>query len=338
MKTMIFTAFLLLAILFIFSIKDKGEGKRNIKFGSFYHTGVLRGIAVFLILISHIGDKSGLRFFTPLGGVGVSIFIICSGYGLYKSYLKTGFKNYFKKRFVGLLVPYWIILGLFSIANSESVGVSQILKRAALLEVPSIFWYVQYVALLYIAFHLAFRFLKGSHSIFSLFLLALIMLIVNKNLLLGEQSFAFFIGVLLAKYNLKDNKIKIGTIGMVMIFVGAMSLVLKQTELIRNANYLVVNLNGVMLKTATAVGIFLFIYPMLKFNFLRMFTIAGKYSYELYLVHIALVGMLIGNFNPLNISVFIAISILGAILLNTVSTRSTKYINELLIYKEAEPF
>ena len=330
MKNMIFTVFMLIGLLFMFSQKNDNES-RITNFGSFYHTGVVRGIAVFLILISHIGDKSGLRFFTPLGGIGVSIFIICSGYGLYKSYLKNGLENYFRKRFVGLLIPYWIMVAIFSVVNFESVGIVQILKWISLLAVPSIFWYVQYVALLYIAFYLAFRFFKGKFGISLLLLFSLILFVVSKDLLLGEQSFAFVIGVMLANHNIQGNKIKIGSVGAAMIFVGAVNLVLKQTELIRNANYLVANFNGTMLKTVTALGILFLIYSMLNMNLLGVFTIAGKYSYELYLVHISLVGMLVDRFTLLNISAFIAISIIGTLLLNLVVTQITASINERLL-------
>lgn len=326
---MIFTAFFLLTILFLFSIKEKQKEKSK-SFGSFYHTDIFRGIAVFLILISHIGDKSGLRYFTPLGGIGVSMFLISSGYGVYKSYLKNGLQDYFKKRFVGLFIPWWIVMFLFSISKFNSIDIFTILKRAFLIEVPSIFWYVQFIAMFYIAFYIAFKIFKDRVSIIMLLLFSIFMTYANSSLLLGEQSFAFIIGVLFAKYNIKGTDIKIGITGSILLFFGAVNLILKQTEMIRGAHYLVANLNGVMVKTVTAVGIFLFIYPLLRFTFLKIFTIAGKYSYELYLVHISLVGMLINNFTPLSIIMFIIISMVGAWLLNVMSVITIRLINEYI--------
>lgn len=328
MINMILTTIILLALLIISSVKSDEE--INLKFGSFYHTNVVRGIAVFLILISHIGDKSGLRYFTPLGGIGVSIFLICSGYGLYKSYLKNGLENYFKKRFIGLLVPYWIIFSIFSIIYFEKLKIVGIIKGLFLIEVPSIFWYVQYITIFYVAFFVVFFLLKDKYSITLLMLCSLIMFIVNKNLLLGEQSIAFVIGVFLAKYPIKFSKVKIGFIGVTMIFIGALSLVLKQTELIRNANFLVINLNGIMLKTITGLGIMFFINSVLNLKSLKIFTVGGKYSYEVYLVHITLVGMLVGNFTLINIIKFISISMLGTLVLNILSKKVINNINKVL--------
>lgn len=46
----------------------------------------VKGIAILLVIISHIGNFSGKTWFTPLGGIGVAIFLFCSGYGVMSSY------------------------------------------------------------------------------------------------------------------------------------------------------------------------------------------------------------------------------------------------------------
>lgn len=322
MINMILTIILLLMLLFLFSINSKETLNNN--FGSFYHTGIAKGIAVFMILISHIGDKSGYRFFTPLGGIGVSIFIICSGYGLYKSYLKNGLTNYFRKRFVKLLIPYWIVFIGYSIFNFQDF--ITLVKGFTLIEVPSIFWYVQYIVIMYIAFYIIFRFFNNL-AIGAFFIFSIILFIVNRNLLLGEQSFAFVMGLLLAKINISSNKIKIGLVGASMIILGGVNLVLKQTSFIREFNYLIMNLNGVFLKSITALGIILLIYSTLKIRELNIFTVAGKYSYEIYLVQISLVEMLVGNFTLINIFAFIALTLIGTLTLNIVSRYLIKSVN-----------
>ena len=48
------------------------------------YTTALRGIAILIIMLAHcFGGFT--RALTPLGGIGVSIFLILSGYGLTKS-------------------------------------------------------------------------------------------------------------------------------------------------------------------------------------------------------------------------------------------------------------
>ena len=49
----------------------------------------LRGIAILCILINHcLGCFT--RYVNPLGGIGVTLFLILSGYGLNMSFLRTG--------------------------------------------------------------------------------------------------------------------------------------------------------------------------------------------------------------------------------------------------------
>lgn len=54
----------------------------NIKFCDKKHFIILKGIAIVAIVICHVGNLSGKTWFTPLGGIGVAIFLFCSAYGL----------------------------------------------------------------------------------------------------------------------------------------------------------------------------------------------------------------------------------------------------------------
>lgn len=55
-------------------------------------TVAMRGIAIFLIILSHIIGLFQIRYATPLGGTGVAIFLILSGYGLRESFSKGAFR------------------------------------------------------------------------------------------------------------------------------------------------------------------------------------------------------------------------------------------------------
>lgn len=329
MINMILTTIILILLFSITSILN--TNKKDLKIFSFYHTEIAKGVAVFIILISHIGDKSGLRIFTPLGGIGVSIFLICSGYGLFKSYLKNGLNQYIKKRFIGLLIPYWIVLGVFSIINFNTLGFTGFLKGALLIRVPSIFWYVQYIAIFYLVFYVAFKYLGCSRGVIAVLLFSIAIFIMSKSLLLGEQSFAFIIGIQLAKFKFSDEKLKAGISGTVLIVIGIASLLLKQTALIREANYIIINLNGVMIKTITGLGIIFILYILMKYKVFKIFCGGGKYSYEIYLAHMPLVEMLVGKFTVLNICLFLAVSIISTILLRILSTQTIKYINKAIV-------
>ena len=66
------------------------ENKRtaDFKFMSVQHTNICRAVAAIIIILQHVAGGFGIRYLTPLGGIGVAIFLILSGYGLNESYKK----------------------------------------------------------------------------------------------------------------------------------------------------------------------------------------------------------------------------------------------------------
>lgn len=53
------------------------------------HFLFIKGIAILCVMISHAGNNSGYTWFTPLGGIGVALFLFCSGFGIWLSLEKT---------------------------------------------------------------------------------------------------------------------------------------------------------------------------------------------------------------------------------------------------------
>ena len=80
----------------------------------------LRGVAITTIVLMHLiqvywngGEiPMWLRFAASLGGTGGHVFIFCSGFGLYLSYLHRPqrFGGFLKKRFVKIYIPYLIFM------------------------------------------------------------------------------------------------------------------------------------------------------------------------------------------------------------------------------------
>lgn len=50
------------------------------------NTTIIKAIAILCVFFCHLGNQF-TQFTTPLGGIGVSMFLIISGYGLEKSFL-----------------------------------------------------------------------------------------------------------------------------------------------------------------------------------------------------------------------------------------------------------
>lgn len=86
-------------------------------------TQELKGFAILLVLCSHIGNflVADHRFLAPLSGlsaVGVDMFLLLSGYGLTVSNLrKSQSIRQFYGRILKLLIPFWIVLGVFSLLD-----------------------------------------------------------------------------------------------------------------------------------------------------------------------------------------------------------------------------
>lgn len=87
----------------------------------------LRGYSIFTIALMHLlmGHLTGVYFKAALfGGAGVHVFILCSGFGLYLSYLKKplGYDDFLKRRFGKVWIPYAIAVMLWSAWYLASKG------------------------------------------------------------------------------------------------------------------------------------------------------------------------------------------------------------------------
>ena len=75
----------------------------------------LKGFSIFTIVMMHLlqGFTSGmLNKALSFGGAGVHVFILCSGFGLYLSYLRKplNYGAFLKKRFLKIYVPYILVV------------------------------------------------------------------------------------------------------------------------------------------------------------------------------------------------------------------------------------
>lgn len=331
MLNMLITSCLLIGFFFVFTTKQSYE--KNLYFASRTHTDIIRGLAVFLVIINHVGARSGFRYFQPLGGIGVSLFLLCSGYGLAQSHYREGLSHYFKKRFAPLMVPYWIVFLFYIIINCEALNYIDIIKGLSLIKVPGIFWYIQYIALYYLLFYAVNSINKGKTGIFLLLVLSCFVFILNPTLLLSEQAFAFVGGVWFSKLKINLTEKQSAWIGLFFILIGLISLALKQTHLIRTAHPMVLNLNGVLIKTGTALGLMFLVKALLKYQFLNLFLVASKYSLEIYLVHVVLIKSVLTEYTLANIVSVFTLGFIGVIALKVMSQRLIVLLNQLKFIK-----
>lgn len=120
-------------------------------------TTMLKGIAILMVVVGHIGGFSGLLPFIPLGASGVYIFLFLSGYGLVRSVSEKGLQRYWIKRIKNVYLPYLVILiFVFALAIIGRNDVSfRFIEYMFFIDYPfGEYWYLLIQAEWYIAFFL----------------------------------------------------------------------------------------------------------------------------------------------------------------------------------------
>lgn len=137
----------------------------------------LRGFAIFTIVLMHgvQGYLDGVMHkVVSLGGAGVHVFILCSGFGLYLSYMNKplGYLDFLRKRFGKVYFPYIIVIGLYAVwglissgtANWEAVASHVFLYKMFDNELDISlcypFWFISTIIQFYIFFPLIMRLIR----------------------------------------------------------------------------------------------------------------------------------------------------------------------------------
>ncbi len=176
---MIYLVYPILLIVLLFGSHMYGKGEWNEDAFSLGQMKALQGFVALLIMFHHIGQKTcaswldkryvvpGLEFFVPIGFILVSFFTFCSGYGLYKSFKMK--KDYLSGKFIVHRILPIIIIGyvsalIFLLARFllghklSSEQLIYFISGAKLCNPYS--WYVCVIPFFYLAFFLAFKFIK----------------------------------------------------------------------------------------------------------------------------------------------------------------------------------
>lgn len=298
----------------------------EIEFFSKKHTEIAKGIAIFIVVISHVGNFSGARYFTFLGGVGVALFLICSGFGLYKSYEKKGLNDFFRKRLSKVIIPYWCAVLIFYIIHPSEFSALRLIQNLLLIKVNCYYWFIQLIIILYIVFYLVYRFIPQNKRELCLGVLSVIFFVAVRQDLWASQAFSFVIGIFFAKYY-KKNRVnrKFFSIGILNLMIGVASLLFKQTTLIRNGHQLVFSLNQVILYITLAMSIIYLSYFLRKMDVVSCFSVLGRVSYEVYLVHVLFIFIVSDKFSLESVMVYVAICSVAVSIFNGVNKRIRQY-------------
>lgn len=144
----------------------------------------LFGISIVSIVIFHyclLSKLGAAKVFVALvGSVGVPIFLILSGMGLFFSMSKNpSLKDFYKKRLVRVLIPYAIVASVHFLIEAVILGKGDIigfLRGIFFVDFftkgDSQFWFIAFILIMYIFFPLLFKlFQSGKYNFLKLVIL-----------------------------------------------------------------------------------------------------------------------------------------------------------------------
>lgn len=268
----------------LLKMKDSLTENETINLLSFEQTDILKGIAILLVVVSHVGLQ-WTRFATPLDGIGVAIFLALSGYGLSKSYDRFGLKEYWRKRIIAVIVPYFIV-ELIMLPMNHETPLSFLLDITLIKPQFRLGWYLNYLLLWYVIFWCVKQ-LKmpplNETIVFVLFSVALGIYFNFASPLRFEQSLSFLVGLIAARYDMRKYICKKNC--MLLLLTAVFVLGIKQTKYVRNWPSTGLNVVDLIIKSSALVAVMMFVYLFQNWNGWKIFIPVGKVSYELYLVH-----------------------------------------------------
>lgn len=284
------------------------------------HSTIIKGIAIILVLTSHMGGIFGIRYLTPLGGIGVSLFLIVSGYGLYESYKINGLDNFWKKRVWNIFIPY-IIVQILMLPMRDSINIIEFILDILLINPLYMYgWYMNYILKMYILFYIIIKYIKDVGIQKKIFFVASILQLFIYPEIEAEQCLSFFSGIMLSIYNPfitidTKNKIPYMKKSIILLIIGIAFLVIKQTDMVRNSEQYIFNIIQLMIKLPIALSLIIISYLLKNIISYKFIAFMGNISLYIYLIHGYLIGILLQP-NIIKILIFILLSIISANIIN----------------------
>ena len=289
---------------------------------------VYKAFAITIILICHFTGsffKGLTTVFTPLGGIGVAVFLMLSGYGLNESWnKKAGGKPYagwWRKRLIAVWIPYIITqAALYWPFHMSDISAPAVALDLFLIKPTHMHgWYLQYLLVWYVVFYAVCRIApKFRLPIFAVISVALFAAhaaipavgeFLNPTLC-AEQSLSFFAGVFLSEK--KDARLGWKT-GAIVLAIGVAFLALKQLPIVRSSPQAVMNAVQLLIKLPCGLGFIMLVHGFVSKRKLAAAQFVGKISYPLYLIHGYALWFECMSSLPLGAALFFAASIGGAI-------------------------
>lgn len=258
------------------------------------YTMAIKGFSILIVVWAHSGARLSIGGIQFIAGIGVALFLMCSGYGLEVSYEKNGLNDFWKKRLLGVCLPFWIV-ELVGLLVTGSFTIKKYLLDFCFVKSS---WFMSYIVICYLIFFVVKRCIKDNKMQMRAIFIAFVVWFVMESVffanpvmpfLRARQMMSFPIGVLLA---LKKDKIeqKLTKLKSFLILTGGgivcfLFMAITQLNVVKNLPYMISNTMALLTCLPMAVGIMVFgkSYSGLFEN--KMLAMTGMISYEIYLIH-----------------------------------------------------
>lgn len=171
------------------------------------YTTAIKGFSILNVVWAHSGAMLSVGGVQFIAGIGVALFLMCSGYGLEASYEKNVLVGFWKKRLLGVCLPFWAVELIGLLATGTFSIKSYLLDFCFLKPATGYGWFMGYIVICYLIFYAVKRLIKNSRmQTVALFGAAAIWFVLesvyfanpNMSFLRARQMLSFPAGVLLA--------------------------------------------------------------------------------------------------------------------------------------------
>jgi|GEM_PF-1415633 len=186
---------LLVAFLFCFfavlTLLGLRRHSKDVPF-SVPQTDHMKGIAILMVLVGHLighalADYPSLQPFRHLGSVGVTVFLVLSGYGLSQSLKRKGIQGFFFQRATRIYIPVFLVMVPEVLLTHFLLTPEASLPREfarIVVNLPAVdrnMWFVQFIFYWYCLIFITFRLnLSDNGKVTVLFLVALAILTIPR--------------------------------------------------------------------------------------------------------------------------------------------------------------
>ena len=171
------------------------------------YTTAIKGFSILTVVWAHSGARLSIGGIQFIAGIGVALFLMCSGYGLEISYGKNGLKGFWKKRLLGVCLPFWTVESVGLLATGTFSIKTYLLDFCFLKPATSYGWFMGYIVICYLTFYAVKRLIKESRmqmvalfGVFAIWFVLESVFFANPDMpfLRARQMLSFPAGVLLA--------------------------------------------------------------------------------------------------------------------------------------------